>query len=75
MKNISVTLANIIGGSSNGFGKEVDEHHQVRRGIHGALAAVKSIKKAGKEVVPYKKVRNADPDRVIPMGDEDFKNF
>ncbi|MEN6320544.1 MAG: methyl-accepting chemotaxis protein [Syntrophaceae bacterium] len=75
MKNISVTLANIIGGSSNGFGKDVDEHHQVRRGIHGALAAVKSIKKAGKEVIPYKKVKNADPDRVIPMGDEDFKNF
>jgi len=75
MKNISVTLAGIIGGNSNGFGKDVDEHHQVTRGIHGALAAVKAIKKSGKEMIPYTKVKNADPDRVIPMGDSDFKNF
>jgi methyl-accepting chemotaxis protein len=75
MKKVSVTLANIIGGSSNGFKKDVDDYYQEKRGIRGALTAVKSIKNAGKEVIPYTKVKNADPDRVIPMGDSDFKNF
>ena len=75
MKNISYTLVNIIGGSSNGAGSSVDEAQQVKRGIHGALAAVTAMKKAGKEIIPYKKEKQLNQDRVIPMGDGDFKNF
>ena len=75
MKNISYTLVNIIGGSSNGAGSGVDEAQQVKRGIHGALAAVTAMKKAGKEIIPYKKEKQLNHDRVIPMGDGDFKNF
>jgi len=75
MKNISYTLVNIIGGSSNGAGSSVDEAQQVKRGIHGALAAVTAMKKAGKEIIPYKKEKQLNHDRVIPMGDGDFKNF
>ena len=75
MKNISYTLVNIIGGSSNGAGSSVDEAQQVKRGIHGALAAVTAMKKAGKEIIPYKKEKQVNHDRVIPMGDGDFKNF
>ena len=75
MKNISYTLVNIIGGSSNGAGSSVDEAQQVKRGIHGALAAVTAMKKAGKEIIPYKKGKGVHPNQVIPMDEGQFKDF
>jgi methyl-accepting chemotaxis protein len=73
MKQISVTLVNIIGGSANGAGNGNQADIPAKKGIRGALAAVTAMKGTVKSVVPYKK--EARPNQVIPMGDDEFKDF
>jgi methyl-accepting chemotaxis protein len=75
MKYISATLANIIGGSSNGAGKVNREDIRVKKSIRGVLAAVTTSRGTGKDVVPYKKGREIRPDQVIPMGEGQFNDF
>jgi methyl-accepting chemotaxis protein len=75
MKHVSVTLANIIGGGSNGAGNGGRADTKVKKGIHGALAAVTAIKKTGKDIIPFKKGKELNADQVIPMGKEEFKDF
>ncbi|MEN6320963.1 MAG: methyl-accepting chemotaxis protein [Syntrophaceae bacterium] len=75
MKQISVILVNIIGGSSNGAGNGSQADIPMKKGIRGALAAVTAMKGTVKSVVPYKKGKEARPNQVIPMGDDEFKDF
>ena len=76
MKHISVTLGNIIGGSSNGARKLIEERQQVKKGIRGAFAAITTKKGTGKAVIPYKKGRDLRPEQVIPLDDgHQFKDF
>jgi methyl-accepting chemotaxis protein len=75
MKHISSTLLNIIGGSANDTDTAIKETQKVNKGIRGALATVTARKGIGKNVVPYKKGREGQPDRVIPLEEGQFKNF
>ena len=74
MKHISSTLLNIIGGSANGTAKGVEEK-LVKKGIRGALVAITSGRRTGKEAVPYKKGREVRPESVIPLEEGHFKDF
>ncbi len=76
MKRISLTLVNIIGGSSNGAGNGNRADIHVKKGIRGALAAVTAMRGTGKDVVPYKNIgREIRPDQMIPMEEGQFRDF
>ena len=75
MKQISLTLVNIIGGSSNGSGNGNRSDIQVKERISGALAVLKAQKGTGKDVVAYNKGGGSRPDQVIPMEKGQFKDF
>jgi methyl-accepting chemotaxis protein len=72
MKQVSYTLVNIIGGSSNSDGNSSRSHVQVKKGIRGALTAIKAKKGTAPPDRQGKKVR---PEQVIPMDDGQFKDF
>ena len=74
MKEISLALVKIIGGSSNGVGHYDHADNSVKNGIRGALAAVTALKGTRTEVVPYARGTEIHPDRVIPISD-DFKSL
>jgi methyl-accepting chemotaxis protein len=71
MKQISLTLVNIIGGHSNGNRMGV----QVKKTALGALSMIKTKKGTGKDIIPYRKEKGVNPDQIIPMQKEDFKDF
>jgi hypothetical protein len=76
MKQISVALGNIIGGSSSGTGNDNRaEDFSVKKGVRGALAAVTGGKGTGRSVVPYKKGGKIRPEQIIPMEEGQFKDF
>jgi len=63
MKHVSNTIVDIIGGSSI---SATPGHTQIKKRLRGVLAAVSSKKGDSKEI---------QPEKVIPMGREDFKDF
>jgi methyl-accepting chemotaxis protein len=75
MKQISLTLVNIIGGSSNGSGNGNRSDIQVKERISGAFAVLKAHKGTGKDVVAYNKGGGSRPEQVIPMEKGQFKDF
>ena len=76
MKQISVTLGNIIGGSSSGTGNDNRaEDFSAKKRVRGALAAVTGGKGTGRSVVPYKKGAKIRPEQIIPMEEGQFKDF
>ncbi len=75
MKNISLVLVNIIGGSANGAGHTNRADDQVKKGISGILSTVTGKRETGKGVVPHKKGRKVHPNQVIPMDESQFKDF
>jgi methyl-accepting chemotaxis protein len=75
MKQISVTLVNIIGGHSNGAGNGSPMGMQVKKTALGALSMIKTKKGTGKDIIPYRKEKGVNPDQIIPMQKEDFKDF
>ncbi len=75
MKQISCTLIGIVGGSTNGAGNGGNMNTRGRKESTEGSAASATPKGKGKEIVPFKKGREIHADQVIPMRDEDFKNF
>jgi methyl-accepting chemotaxis protein len=75
MKNISFTLVNIIGGSLNDTGNITRTDIKAKKGIRGVFAAVTSGKEKTKDVMAPRKVREVNPDKVIPMREGQFKDF
>ena len=76
MKQVSVTLATIIGGSSSGAGDDYRaEDSPVKKTVRRALPAIPARKATGKNVLSHKTGGKLRPEQVIPMGDGDFKDF
>jgi methyl-accepting chemotaxis protein len=75
MKHVSHTLVNIIGASSDGATNRGTGDIQIKKGIHSVLAAVASKKAKVRKIIPVKKGKEIEPEKVIPFGKEDFKDF
>jgi len=73
MKQVSIALANIIGGNSGGV--ENSQSFPVKKKVHAALSAVTGGKRTSRSVIPYKKSGKLNADQVIPMDDGEFKDF
>ena len=74
MRQISVTLVNIIGGNANDAGGEKQQAVPERRRLQKALVVVK---KTGMDLVPSKRrAGEIRPEQIIPLEDEkNFKSF
>ncbi|MEN6319494.1 MAG: methyl-accepting chemotaxis protein [Syntrophaceae bacterium] len=77
MKQVSLALVNIIGGGghSNGNGNGNRMGMQVKKSALGALSMIKTKKETGKDIIAYRKEKGINPDQIIPMQKEDFKDF
>lgn len=76
MKNVSLTLAGIIGGDSvNATNDHRPEDFQMKKIVRKALSTVTAGKGTNKSVVPYKKSKKPSPEEVIPMDEGQFKDF
>jgi methyl-accepting chemotaxis protein len=76
MKQIARTLVNIIGGSSSDSGNVNRQEMQVEKGIRGGKSAVIAKRSTiTKIAAPHGRRREIRPDRVIPMDDDQFKDF
>jgi methyl-accepting chemotaxis protein len=75
MKSVSFTLVNIIGGSLNDTGNITKTDIKAKKGIRGALAAVTTRKERNKDIMAPRKVREVNPNQVIPMHEGQFKDF
>ena len=73
MKQVSVALANIIGGSSSGI--ENSQSFPMKKKVRAALSAVTGGKGTTRNAIPYKKSGKVNPEQIIPMDDGDFKDF
>jgi len=73
MKQVSVALANIIGGSSSGI--ESSQSFPMKKKVRTALSAVTGGKGTTRNAIPYKKSGKVNPEQIIPMDDGDFKDF
>ncbi|MCX5856107.1 MAG: methyl-accepting chemotaxis protein, partial [Deltaproteobacteria bacterium] len=81
MKQVSRTLVDIIGGSANGGGNGGGNGSrgdiQVKKGIRGVLSAVTAKRSTDVKIAapPYDRRKKIRPDRVIPMDEDQFKDF
>ncbi|MEQ8160088.1 MAG: methyl-accepting chemotaxis protein, partial [Smithellaceae bacterium] len=73
MKQVSVALANIIGGSSSGI--ENSQSFPMKKKVRAALSTVTGGKGTTRNAIPYKKSGKVNPEQIIPMDDGDFKDF
>ena len=73
MKQVSVALVNIIGGSSDGTGSSND--FPMKKKVRGAFAAVTAGKGTDRNVVPYKKSGKIGPEQVVLMEEGQLKDF
>jgi methyl-accepting chemotaxis protein len=73
MKQVSVALANIIGGSSSGI--ENSQSFPMKKKVRAALSAVTGGKGTTRSAITYKKSGKVNPEQIIPMDDGDFKDF
>ncbi len=73
MKQVSVALANIIGGSSSGI--ESSQSFPMKKKVRAALSAVTGGKGTTRSAITYKKSGKVNPEQIIPMDDGDFKDF
>jgi methyl-accepting chemotaxis protein len=75
MKQIAVTLVNIIGGSGNGNGDGNRGTIPVKKSLGRAISAVTPKRSASGNIVSYHKSRGVRPEQVIPMEEDPFKDF
>ena len=75
MKQVSITLADIIGGSSSGIDNSRPENFPMKKKVHAALSSVTGGKGTSRSVVPYKKSGKINAAHIIPMDDGEFKDF
>jgi len=73
MKQVSIALANIIGGSSSGI--ESSQSFPMKKKVRAALSTVTGGKGTTRNAIPYKKSGKVNPEQIIPMDDGDFKDF
>jgi len=73
MKQVSIALANIIGGSSSGI--ESSQSFPMKKKVRAALSAVTGGKGTTRSAITYKKSGKVSPEQIIPMDDGDFKDF
>lgn len=74
MKNIAVTLLNIIGNSSNGSGNGNGLEIHKRMGIH-SLTSIGASKKSITRMTPDRRRSDTDPARLIPLEQEEIESF
>jgi methyl-accepting chemotaxis protein len=73
MKHTSLTLADIIGGTSS-EGNHIGSDFQAKKGMSGALAVVKTIRKTGKALGSVKNAKEIRPEEVIPLEEAQYKS-
>ena len=74
MKQISLTLAKIIGGTSS-EGDHIRSDFQMHKRVSGAVAVSKAIIKTGKDIVPVKNIKEIHPEEVIPLEEGQYRSF
>ena len=75
MKQVSITLTNIIGGSSSGIDNSRTGGFLMKKKVHAALTAVTGGKATSKNVISYKKSGKVNPEQKNPIDDGNFKDF
>ncbi len=69
-------LAALVGGSGNGAKKGSTAALEApRKASHEALAVAAPLKKFPSKTPPVHRTKEVNPEQLIPMGDEDFKDF
>ena len=76
MKQVSIALANIIGGNSGGIdNSRTGGFSGAKESAHGFDRSHRQKRDQRRSVIPYKKSGKVNPEQVIPMDDGEFKDF
>ena len=76
MKSVVAEMAALVGGSGNGARRGISSAIGVSKvGIHESLAGAAPVQTAKSKPIAVNREKEMNPEQVIPMGDEDFKDF
>jgi methyl-accepting chemotaxis protein len=76
MKQVSLTLVNIIGGSNGNGGNGNRQVIQVKKGVHRVLSAAIAERGTNTKIAaPSGRRRDIRPDMMIPMDEAQFQDF
>jgi hypothetical protein len=75
MKQVAITLVNIIGGDGHDGGRISQENVPAKKSFARAIAAVTAGKSAGRDALSPRKGPGSRPEQLIPIGEGQFKDF